>query len=342
MGGARVTVVIPTRNRAGLLRTALESVLAQTAGDLEIVVADNASDDATPELLASVRDPRLRVVRRAEDVGLVANFQLGAREVTTPYALFLGDDDVLHPEMLEATVRVLDRHPDVGMVHTAFDLIGPDGQLVSAGATWNGSAADSIEAGLYFVERSMSHSNRVNASAAVVRSAVARASGWFRTEDSPWIDLGLWLRIALRSSVAYLHRSLVSYRIQPQSFSASQGRAGSGRYHFRPEALAVEARVKRSALRDGPWSRSERHALERDLGASWHQQLLEGVRAVRDGCDGRSGALEALAQAVRTCPSLALDARAWLLLGATLSSRTLVGRARRGLGRTPIPSSTAV
>jgi hypothetical protein len=110
----RITVCVPTRNRAALLPRALDSVLAQTAGDLELLIGDNASTDETPSVCraAAERDPRVRVVRRPEDVGLTANFNGLLAEARGTYVMVLADDDWLDADYVERCAAVLDAEPD--------------------------------------------------------------------------------------------------------------------------------------------------------------------------------------------------------------------------------------
>src|SRR5690349_22831899 len=97
----RVTVVIPTYNRARFLPGAIDSVLAQTFGDFRLLVADNASTDETEAIVARYEDPRIDYVRRDENLGITANHNLALRDVSTEYCLIVPDDDVLFPQILE-------------------------------------------------------------------------------------------------------------------------------------------------------------------------------------------------------------------------------------------------
>ena len=92
-----VSVGIPTFNRAARLERAARSVLAQTHGELELVISDNASTDATSEVLAALgaADARVRAVRSAVNHGPTANFNVLYREMRGEYAMVLSDDDWL-------------------------------------------------------------------------------------------------------------------------------------------------------------------------------------------------------------------------------------------------------
>jgi glycosyltransferase involved in cell wall biosynthesis len=101
MSAPEVSIVIPTRNRWPLLSThALPSALSQLDVDFEVIVVDDASDDETAERLAELKDPRLRVVRLPERLGLAAVRNRGAAAAHGAWLAFLDDDDLWSPHKL--------------------------------------------------------------------------------------------------------------------------------------------------------------------------------------------------------------------------------------------------
>lgn len=105
-----VSVVVPTRNRAPLLRCSLRSVLAQTWPAVEIVVVDDGSTDETPRLL-SMEFPQVRFVRLDSPVGPGGARNIGIANARGRWVLFLDDDDLLHPDHIAALARVADGLP---------------------------------------------------------------------------------------------------------------------------------------------------------------------------------------------------------------------------------------
>ena len=101
-----ITVAICTRNRAGFLEKAVNSVLPQITGDTEILIVENASTDGTPEVAArlSAAHPRVRVCRE-DEVGLSAARNTALREARGRYVLFLDDDAVAEPGWLTGYQR---------------------------------------------------------------------------------------------------------------------------------------------------------------------------------------------------------------------------------------------
>jgi len=112
-----VTVVIPTRQRAHVLPTAIESVLGQDVPGLRLLVCDNASPDGTAEVVDryAAGDPRVLYHRHREDIGATANFQWGMDAVATEHFLLLSDDDALLPGFLARAAGGLRAHPQAAM-----------------------------------------------------------------------------------------------------------------------------------------------------------------------------------------------------------------------------------
>jgi GT2 family glycosyltransferase len=116
-----IAVVVLTHNRVHLLQKCVENVLTRTSGATrEIVIWDNASTDSTAEYLATLQDPRIRVVHSSENIGQ-NGYARAFRETTSPYLIEVDDDVVDAPEGWDAMLRdAFVRLPDVGFL--AADL----------------------------------------------------------------------------------------------------------------------------------------------------------------------------------------------------------------------------
>ena len=95
-----VSIVIPTRNRSGLLRTTIRSALRQQHVEFELIVVDEGSTDETTQVLAQVRHARLRVIRHQTPLGLSAARNHGAEEARGTWVAFLDDDNLWAPDKL--------------------------------------------------------------------------------------------------------------------------------------------------------------------------------------------------------------------------------------------------
>jgi len=122
--GPRVSVVMPCFNHGAFIDEAVESVLAQTLSDVEIIIVDDGSTDPrTVELLADYRRPQTRVIRTANN-GPSAARNRAITEAAGEYILPLDADDRIAPRYLEHAVAVLDANPDVGIVYGQADYFG--------------------------------------------------------------------------------------------------------------------------------------------------------------------------------------------------------------------------
>jgi glycosyltransferase involved in cell wall biosynthesis len=335
-------VVIPTRNRCGLLRRSVESVLAQTEPRFVLVVADNASEDDTAEVVAAFADPRIRYDRRPHDIGYAANFEQALRDVTTDYVTILPDDDVARPRKLEVAVQVMDANPKVGLLHSRYDEIDPADRLLRSNVdpTRGRLRTDTVETGERFIREAVRTSRHVVFPTAFLRTA-ALPSPRFDPRDDLAIDLGLWLRVALDWDVAFVAEPLAAVRSHGSMLSSTAGFFAHDRYvqGFDMVRMARDAKVRFLRSNEARFpdvdlllDEAERVARRHMLGAVWN--LRVGAQRVRPS-------LGMLARGIRTEPRLLGDPATYGVLGAIFLGPTIGERARARLYR-PLTSRRGV
>jgi glycosyltransferase involved in cell wall biosynthesis len=121
----KVSVCIPTYNRSHYLTGAIASVQAQNYSDFELIVCDDGSQDGTPELMATLTDPRIHYLRHTTNIGKSNNMISGFQAAQGEYFIKFDDDDRLTPEFLSKTVAVLEAHPHIDWVSTDHWVIDP-------------------------------------------------------------------------------------------------------------------------------------------------------------------------------------------------------------------------
>lgn len=130
-----VSIIIPTFNRAGMLREAIESALGQTYSRYEILVVDDGSTDDTESVVSAYGGP-VRYVKR-ENGGVGAARNTGLAMARGDLVAFLDSDDMWKPSKLEVQVRLFERLPRVGLVFSEFEVLKDDGRRVPRGSrTW--------------------------------------------------------------------------------------------------------------------------------------------------------------------------------------------------------------
>lgn len=126
-----VTIGIPTYNRAnGYLRVTLESVLAQTYQNIEIVVSDNCSPDNTKAVVKEYSDPRIRYSRQDPAIKPNDNFNYCLNQAKGEYFLLLHDDDMIDDDFVDTCIQAAEYRIDAGIIRTGSRIIDAHGKTV--------------------------------------------------------------------------------------------------------------------------------------------------------------------------------------------------------------------
>jgi glycosyltransferase involved in cell wall biosynthesis len=130
-GKSRVSIGLPVFNGENYIREALDSILAQTYPDFELIISDNASTDRTEEICRAyaAKDERVRYFRNDRNLGAARNYNRVFELSSGEYFKWAAHDDVCAPEFLERCVEVLDREPGVSVCYPMTKLIDECGQV---------------------------------------------------------------------------------------------------------------------------------------------------------------------------------------------------------------------
>jgi Glycosyl transferase family 2 len=227
---------MPTRNCAPYLAEAIDSVLSQSAADLELVLYDDASDDDTAAIARSFRDRRMRYFRHAGHQGIPATRNSCLRAARGRFVAWLDSDDRFLPEAIAHLLAAIEQHPGVGLAHGAFKVIAADGRPLP---DWPMPFDENVVEDGQAAFRELVVLNYITAPVLVRRECHDRV-GPYATDIGPGsTDWEMWLRLVLHTDVAYVARPLAEYRQHPQSITAAAHRPGT---RLRCDAAAV-ARV---------------------------------------------------------------------------------------------------
>ena len=201
----KVSVVIPTHNRAELLRSAITSVLNQTFQDFEIVIVDDTSQDHTPHVVNSFGDGRIKYLRHNYNKGEGAARNTGVKNAQGEFIAFLDDDDEWLPEKLELQVTLLESSlPTVGCVYTGYSKIEKvSGKLLCQKVlSVRGNILDHLVT-----------ENWLSSSTMLLRKECFVKAGLFDERLTFGADYDLWLRIAKYFDFECLDKPLATYCI---------------------------------------------------------------------------------------------------------------------------------
>ena len=223
----RVSITIPTYNRAHLLGRAIQSVLDQTYQDFEIIVVDDGSTDRAEEVVKSFDDERVRYIRHEVNKGCAAARNTGIKAARCEYIAFQDSDDEWLPDKLEKQMKVFEKvSPKVGVVYTGFWRIKNDKKTYIPSSKVSQKEGD--------IHKTLLKGNFVSPPAVVVKRECFKRAGMFDEELSPLEDWELWIRISKYYQFKFIDDPLVISYHQPDSISANQNAV------FRARRLILE------------------------------------------------------------------------------------------------------
>jgi glycosyltransferase involved in cell wall biosynthesis len=238
----RVNVVIPCFNAASFIGEAIESALKQTYFATSIIVVDDGSTDATPDIVA--RFGRRVALLRQRNLGPSAARNLALDVSNSDYIAFLDADDRWHPDKIACQVRFLRQHEECGAVHTGVRYIDAAGAAVDRHDNAHHRPRTQGRCLQTLLAR-----NAITTSSLLVRRDVLGTDrfpvGLHAAED--W---DLWLRLMERTRLGYLASPLTDYRVHDRNTSRAAEKMLRGRLTVLERALerTIRGRDRRVAL----------------------------------------------------------------------------------------------
>lgn len=214
----KVSVIIPTYNRAPFITQALESVFAQTFKDFEIIVVDDGSTDNTQEVLKKFDGRIISILQ--ENQGISPTRNRGIKLALGQYIAFLDSDDFWTPEKLEDQVKVLYANPKVGIVYSRMPIINAQG--VKIGMKPSGVSGRNFRELLEVW-------GDLPTSTVMVRRECFDKAGFFDPELQTGEDIELWIRIARHYDLHEIENKIHAYyRRHEEQITKSRIKVHSG------------------------------------------------------------------------------------------------------------------
>ena len=133
-----VSIIVPTYNRSNLVVRAIKSVLTQSFTDFELIVVDDASTDDTQQLIAEIKDTRIKIIRHEKNKGAPVARNTGIKSSIGEYIGFLDDDDEWLPEKLEKQLKLYKTSGnEVGLIYSGFYFVSARNNRVLSNVTPN-------------------------------------------------------------------------------------------------------------------------------------------------------------------------------------------------------------
>ena len=209
-----VSIGLPVHNGENYIGKALESIIAQTYGEWELIICDNASDDATKEIceVYASADSRIRYYRNAGNIGAIANYNRVLELSRGEYFRWHAHDDLIAPTFIERSVQVLEAYPSLSVCFSGVRYIDGDGAVIrESGGSLTIDDPDVSRRLESFVYLQRESSDIYWAIFGLVRAAVLKKTGGFRKFVAS--DQALLLRLLMEGGFREIPDALFSRRI---------------------------------------------------------------------------------------------------------------------------------
>ncbi|MCD2187962.1 glycosyltransferase family 2 protein [Actinomycetospora soli] len=239
----RVSVVVPLFQKERYIGRTVASVLGQTFDDFELVVLDNACTDASAEIVASFRDPRVRLEHNDATVPAPENFDRAVRLARAPLVKVLMADDLLAPTLLAEQVPLMEADPSLALVSCRHDLVDDDDRVIVTGRALGSPDLIGPRDGATVLRRIVRHrGNPIGAPGNMLfRRDAYDACGGFPA-DTYVLDVGLAARLVTQGRFYGMPESLSQFRLATGSLTSSHRRANTATQHAFLRTLRREHR----------------------------------------------------------------------------------------------------
>lgn len=299
-----ISVVLPAYNAERYLDAAIQSVLAQTVGDWELVIVDDGSSDQTAALARSYseRDTRIRALHQGNSgVAAARNRGFAESDPSRGYVIFLDADDVWEKNALEVLVSTLEADPHAVAANGLSRMIDAGGcpcepgELEMWGRTRWGVRGKRLEAWPIHAPTTLEvlavRNCIYTTGQALVRRSVLNDTGQFDPFSCPCEDWDMWLRLSLRGYIAFTDRVILSWRRHDKNMSG-QGELAQHQAHYVRRNLLASSEMnaeQRRIARTANWLRG-RHVcserLRRAKARLAQRRLRDGLRLLGHAMSG--------------------------------------------------------
>ncbi len=206
----KVSVIIPTYNRAELLKQAIASVLAQTYEDFELIIVDDGSTDDTKSVVESIGDVRIKYIWQTNQQRCVAR-NTGIAAAEGEYLAFLDSDDLWLSQKLELQLAAIEQHPDAGASHGRCIRMGPNLEFLHPQEL----LVSDKEVRCCDVRDTLLTRNIFASQGVVVRRSLLEKAGGFDPALPHGEDWDLWIRLSALTSFCLVNEPVGIYRVHP-------------------------------------------------------------------------------------------------------------------------------
>lgn len=209
----KISIVIPLYNKAAYIARALDSVLAQTVQDFEVIVVGGKSNDGGEAIVRSYNDSRIHLIDE-EGVGVSAARNQGVDAARAEFVAFLDADDEWLPQFLETILSLRERYPEAGLYGTGYRTVNENGPIYDC--VYNEKQGPQIISN-YFATKNKFSWMLILTSGMAIPKAIFNNVGGFPVGCQQNEDRAVRGKIALNNKVAYMPNICAIYHLYPNN-----------------------------------------------------------------------------------------------------------------------------
>lgn len=205
----KISIVLPVYNGSAYISDSINSILAQTYTNWELIIVDDCSTDKTPEIINHFResDSRIIICTNERNLGLPNALNAGFSLASGDYYTWTSDDNLYLPGALEKMINVLEKEPDILMVYADYSMVDPSGNII-------------IE--MKLPESQYIVTGNICGACFLYRSDAAKQAGTYDPETFLAEDYDYWIRIYKQGNIRHLSENLYLYRMHPNSLTSTK------------------------------------------------------------------------------------------------------------------------
>ncbi len=215
----KYSFIVPTYNSERWIQPCINSILAQTFSEFDLIILDSGSTDSTMEWIRSIEDSRIRIYTTNVRLGIVENWKRITTIPRNEFMTIMGHDDILYPHYLATVNELIERFPDAGLYQTHFNFIEGEGRLIRICRPMKMHITPAA-----FLEAVLQNTIEVTATGFMMRSKMYDAIGGI--PDYPnllYADIELWLKLILQNYLAVASETGFEFRFHIDNTSKSSG-----------------------------------------------------------------------------------------------------------------------
>jgi len=219
MGSPLVSICIPTYECEKTIIESIKSALNQTYKNIEIIIVDNCSSDKTYDLLKTFNDPRIKLYRNNNNLGMCENWNECLKYAKGDYIQYLHGDDILFPYCIEKKVSLAIKDTSIVLVFSSTEIINSNNKTLMIRKYKN---KDLVQDGESLVYKSLYTRNIFGEPSNVLfKRSVLEQTEAFCNKLKYSTDWEFWLRIAHYGKVGYIADALTKYRVSDSNTTSS-------------------------------------------------------------------------------------------------------------------------